>query len=82
MLAALMSQIWGYVAGAAALVAVAGGLYLRGRSAGKATERAENDAKRFDNMQEARHVENEIRAAGPDTARERLRMRQSAARKQ
>ena len=37
----IFSKIWGWVAGAAALIVAAAGLYLRGRSTGRADERQE-----------------------------------------
>ncbi len=43
MLNELFGKVWGWVAGAAALVLAAAGLYLRGRSTGRADERQERD---------------------------------------
>lgn len=40
---AIFSKIWGWVAGAATLVLAAAGLYLRGRSTGRADERQERE---------------------------------------
>ncbi|AHG63200.1 hypothetical protein [Advenella mimigardefordensis] len=40
----LFGRIWGYIAGAAALIVAAAGLYLRGRSTGRSDERQERDA--------------------------------------
>lgn len=39
----LLRRIWGYLAGAAALILAAAGLYLRGRSTGRADERQERE---------------------------------------
>ncbi len=42
-MSALFGRIWGWIAGAAALIVVAAGFYLRGRSTGRADERQERD---------------------------------------
>lgn len=60
----LFGRIWGYIAGAAALIVAAAGLYLRGKSTGRADERQERDAAVAKQQTEAREtvreVENEI----------------------
>lgn len=60
----IFSKIWGWVAGAAALIVAAAGLYLRGRSTGRADERQERDTAVAKQQTEAREtvreVENEI----------------------
>ena len=63
-MSAISCQIWEWVAGAAALVLAAAGLYLRGRNTGRVDERQERDASVARQQTEARktvrEVENEI----------------------
>lgn len=62
MLNVIFSKIWGWVAGAAALVLAGAGLYLRGRSTGRAEERLERDIAVYQQQTKDRAVakENEI----------------------
>ncbi len=64
----LFGRIWGWIAGAAALMMAAAGLYLRGRSTGRSEERAERDAAVAKQQTAAREVvrENEIETASMD----------------
>lgn len=52
----LFRKIWGWVAGAAALIVAAAGLYLRGRSTGRADERQEHSERVAKQQAEARQI--------------------------
>ena len=67
----LFGKIWGYIAGAAALIVAAAGLYLRGRSTGRADERQERDAavsKQQASAQQTKQEVNDEVAQMDDTA--------------
>lgn len=73
MLHAIWLRIAPYVLTATAVIAVALGLYARGRQAGKAAEQARQTA-RVVKASEVRHeVENDIRSGRGGNSRERLR---------
>lgn len=73
MLHTLWLRLAPYVLAAAAALAVALGLYARGRQAGKAAEQARQTASVIRSTEIRREVENGIRSDGPGLARERLR---------
>lgn len=52
----LFRKVWGWIAGAAALVLAAAGLYLRGRSTGRSDERQERAEKVAKQQTEAQQI--------------------------
>ena len=56
----IFSKIWGWIAGAAALIVAAAGFYLRGRSTGRADERQERDTAVAKQQTQARETVREI----------------------
>lgn len=72
MIHALWLRIAPYVLTAAAVIAVALGLYARGRQAGKAAEQARQVVKVLKATEVRRDVETDIRRDGADSARKRL----------
>jgi HAMP domain-containing protein len=57
---AIFSKIWGWIAGAAALIMAAAGLYLRGRSTGRADERQERAEKIAQQQARAQQTKQEV----------------------
>lgn len=61
MLSALLAQFLPYIIAAGAIAAVAGGLYLRGRSSGKSDQRAAQDRANLKSLER----QNEAAATAP-----------------
>lgn len=64
----LLADLWPYLAAALAGIAAVVGLYAKGRSDGKATERAKHDRANLDAMRQRRETDAEVDRMG-DSAR-------------
>ncbi len=71
----LFGKVWGWIAGAAALILAAAGFYLRGRSTGRADERQERETavskQQADAQQTKQEVNDEVAQMDDVAVRER-----------
>lgn len=68
----IWSKIGGYVLAAGSAVAFVAGIFLYGRSSGKAEQKADAAKRDAKAVKDARGVENEIQGIGDDAVGERL----------
>lgn len=74
----LWTRAWPYILMVLSVLAVAFGLYERGKRAGKEAERVKAVRKVEKAIQERQHVEKEIRSTEPSDVRKRLRSKWTA----